>query len=44
MKQTILTTLILLIISCNQVPKKKKIKLKNQALKEWISLFDGKVI
>ena len=42
MKQTILTTLILLIISCNQVSKKKENQTEQSVKGEWISLFDGK--
>ena len=42
MRQTILVTLILLIITCNQVPKENENQTKQSNLGEWISLFDGK--
>ena len=42
MKKTLIITLTLLIISCNEAPKKKVNQKENPNQKEWLTLFDGK--
>ena len=42
MKKILIITLALLIISCNETPKKKVDQKENPYQKEWLTLFDGK--
>ena len=42
MKKIFNTTLILLIISCNETPKKKGDQIEKPPQEEWVTLFDGK--
>tara|TARA_B100001057_G_scaffold176700_1_gene177530 strand:- start:217 stop:945 length:729 start_codon:yes stop_codon:yes gene_type:complete len=42
MKKILITILTLLIISCNETPKKKVDQKEQPSQKEWVILFDGK--
>lgn len=42
MKKNLITILTLLIISCNETPKKKVDQKEQPSQKEWVILFDGK--